>query len=537
MNSVARALAVLTAIAVSLLAVSGAGGTSAQTPKRGGTIAVTGLDEPACLNPLVAACLESSPLFMVEEVLLPAFAVDARFTFRPRLVSGVDVSHQAPYTLTYHIRPEARWSDGVPVTAADFVFTHAVRLARAPSLSPDEQAQLHKVRRVGAVGSKTVRVTLREPFSGWQRLFPNVLPRHALHGQDLSKIWVDRIDDPRTGNPIGSGPFLVESFERGKTLTLVRNPRYWGPHLAWVDRLVLRFDVGFDNVVESLRGDLDIAFRFPKATFAPLLKNPDFRVVSPPAAGYDHLAFRLGEGGSPALRNPLIRRALAYGIDRAAISRAASGPERPLQSVMYLVQSPYQRANWARYRSRPALARSLLAQAGCRRGADGIYFCAGRRLSLRFVTSAGIPPREAMLTTVQAQLRKIGVEVVPVYVPNPAFSTTFLTRGQFDVALFGWLFDPDPAGAGPIYSCRGVDNYTGYCSRPVSRLLAQASRTLGPPAQARILNAADRMIAADVPVLPLFQANPANVVRTSVRGFVKLPLNPLADAENWWLDH
>ncbi len=54
-----------------------------------------------------------------------------------------------------------------------------------------------------------------------------------------------------------------------------------------------------------------------------------------------------------------------------------------------------------------------------------------------------------MLTTVQAQLRKIGVEVVPVYVPNPAFSATFLPSGQFDVALFGWRFDPDPAGAGP----------------------------------------------------------------------------------------
>ena len=141
-----------------------------------------------------------------------------------------------------------------------------------------------------------------------------------------------------------------------------------------------------------------------------------------------------------------------------------------------------------------------------------------------------------MLTTVQAQLRRIGVEVVPTYVPPPAFLGTVLPRGQFDVALFGWLFDPDPAAAGPIYSCRGLDNYTGYCSRPVSRLLARASRTLDPAVQARILNAADRMIAADVPVLPLLQLNPASAVRTSVKGFIKLPANPFADAENWWLD-
>ena len=69
----------------------------------------------------------------------------------------------------------------------------------------------------------------------------------------------------------------------------------------------------------------------------------------------------------------------------------------------------------------------------------------------------------------------------------------------------------------------------------MSRALDRAARTLDPAAQARILNAA-RLIAADLPVLPLIQTNPPTVVRTSVEGFVKLPLNPYADAENWWLE-
>ena len=367
---VIRPTALLAAIAVALLAVSGAGGTSARTPKRGGTIAVGGPDEPACLNPLVTACVETSPLFMVEEVLLPAFDVDARFRFRPRLVSSVDVSHQAPYTLTYHIRPEARWSDGVPVTAADFVFTHAVDLARAPSLPPPEYATpLQHVRRVVAIGAKTVRVTLREPFSGWQTLFPNVLPRHVLQGQDLSKIWVDRIDDPKTGDPIGSGPFLVESFERGKALTLVRNPRYWGPHLARVDRLVLRLDVGLDNVVESLlKGDVDIAFPFPKATLAPLLKNPDFRVLSPPGAGYDHFAFRLGPGGPP-------RSEIPWFVERSPT--ASTGPpsraRRPVPSDRSRASSTSSRARTsARTGRATARSRSWLVRYSARPDAGAV---------------------------------------------------------------------------------------------------------------------------------------------------------------------
>jgi peptide/nickel transport system substrate-binding protein len=528
-----RPIALAASVVVSLLAVSGAGGAGVQTPKRGGTIAVSG-PEPACLNPIVARCLNSSPLFEVEKVLEPAFDVDARFTFRPRLVSGVTVSHRPPLTLTYHIRREARWSDGVPVTSADFVFTHAALLAQASSLPTDLGHPLRHVRRVTAIDAKTVRVTLREPFSGWQRLFPNVLPRHVLQGQDLTKVWVDRIDDPKTGKPIGSGPFLVESHERGEALTLVRNPRYWGPHRARVDRLVIRFDVA-DPVASLLKGGVDIVFSLFTPQVAQLLKNPDFSVMSPPGAAYEHLGFRIGPGGPPVLRNPLVRRAIAYGLDRTAIAKAVSA-NGPLQSIVYLVQSPYRRPNWARYRPKPAVARALLVQAGCKRGADGIFSCAGRRLSLRAVTSAGIPPRQVILETVQAQLRKVGVEVVPTYFAPSAFLNTVLPKGQFEVALFGWQFAPDPASASPVYSCGGVDNYTGYCSRSVSRALAQASRTLDAALQARIMNGADRMIAADVPVIPLLQINPATVVRTSVKGFVTLPYNPYSDAENWWLD-
>ena len=116
----------------------------------------------------------------------------------------------------------------MPITARDFRFTHrAVRLASASAI---RRALYDKVRSVRVLDAKTFRVVLREPFADWRDLYDVVLPRHALAGEDLTKVWTDRIDNPKTGAPIGSGPFLVERFERGKQLTLVRNPRYWGPH-------------------------------------------------------------------------------------------------------------------------------------------------------------------------------------------------------------------------------------------------------------------------------------------------------------------
>ena len=109
-----------------------------------------------------------------------------------------------------------------------------------------------------------------------------------------------------------------------------------------------------------------------------------------------------------------------------------------LNSAVYLTQSRYYEPNWSAYRYRPAEARRLLEQAGCRRGADGIFSCGGQRLSLRFVTTAGISSRAQALSLIQAQLRAAGVEVVPEFAAPGAFFGQILPQGAFDVALFSW---------------------------------------------------------------------------------------------------
>jgi peptide/nickel transport system substrate-binding protein len=544
---VVRAIALLAALAVALLAVSGAGGAATQqTPKRGGTVifgtSSGAIVEPACMNVLVVKCAAAQPFFLaftLEEVLEPAFDVGPDFTFRPRLVSRVTVTSRPPFTLTYRIRAEARWSDGVSVTARDFVFTHETRVAHRAALGPEDRAVLGHVRRVTAAGPKTVRVVLRSRFAGWHTLFGNVLPEHVLEGRDLSKTWLDGIDDPRTGEPIGSGPFLLESWKRGREFTLVRNRRYWGSHPAFLDRLVIPFGLGDKTRSAFRKGDVDIAWGVFPPEVPALRREPGLRVTSPPSSNFEPLSIRVGRGGHPALKNRLVRQAIAFGLDRAGLARQLFGAiasTKSLDSVVYLIQSPFYEPNWSRYRPRPALARRLLGQARCRPGADGIYVCAGNRLSLRFITTAGVPPRELVLKSMQVQLRKIGIEVVPTYAAPQTLFSTILPRGTFDVALHGWGFDPNPTQASTLFGCGALYNWTGYCSRSVQRGLDRAARTLDAGAQARILNRVDVQVSRDVPMVPLFQLPLSTALRTSVRNFRTLPLNPLSDAENWWLD-
>jgi peptide/nickel transport system substrate-binding protein len=533
---VIRPIALAAAIAVSLLAVSGAGaGEAQQTPKRGGTLVFRLIGpEPGCLNVLLTSCGLGGPDW-VEKVLQAPFEVGPDFTFEESLVSRVDYTRRRPFTLTYHIHPAARWSDGVPITAQDFIFTlRAIRRHGTPELR-----DLHApVRSARAVDRKTVRVVLRPRFASWRALFGNILPSHALRGSDLTQVWSDRIDDPSTARPIGSGPFLVERLERGRQLVLRRNSRYWG-RPAYVDRLVIRFVQSPSDPSDELSsGELDVATGIPPADVPAVRRQPGVRVAALASAAFEQLAIQLGPNAHPALRNKLVRRALAYGIDRTALVRQILSEIDPsarvLDSAMHVTQSRYYEPNWGAYRYRPAEARRLLAQAGCRRGADGIFSCGGRRLSLRFVTTAGFPPRAQALPLIQAQLRAAGVEVVPVFAAPPAFFGQILPQGTFDVALFSWLSYPGGSRVG-IFGCGGAQNYTGYCQRLVTAHLNQAERTLDERAQARVLNRADRGLASDVPTIPLYHFVVTAAYDTSARNFVFNPWNPFWNAENWWL--
>jgi peptide/nickel transport system substrate-binding protein len=516
-----------------------------QTPRRGGAVVVGTLTEPACLNAFLARCHGNIPPagHIMNLVLRGAFEIGRGFTWQHDLVSDVAFTTKAPFTLTYRIRPEATWSDGVPVTARDFLFTHRTLLGLTET--DREPLGLQFVRSVEIVDARTVRVVLRSKFAGWRGLFSNVLPRHALRGEDFSSVWLDRIHNPKTGAPIGSGPFLVQDRERGRAVTFTRNPRYWGPHRAYVDRIVLRFGSP-DESLEWLRtGQLDLVMGIGGSgqQVQAFRLLPGVRVLAAPGPLWEHFDIRLGRGGHPALEIKAVRQALAYGMDRAAVARVYGSlgqGYRPAESAVSLSASPGYRPNWSRYGHRPDEARRLLERAGCRRGADGVYVCAGERLALRFVTTAGAgSPRERALTLVQERLGRIGIAVTPVYAPGAVLFNQILQSGNFDLALFNWIrITPDDGRQVDLYGCGGIQNLSGYCQRLVTKDLDQATRILDLARQAQVLNRADAQLARDVPVIPVVERAVFAAFSTSVRN-VNLDTrawNPFQNAENWWLD-
>src|SRR5262245_9776256 len=173
-----RPIALAVVIAASLLAISGGGAATQQTPRRGGTLVYRLFSaEPACLNILSDSCVGPSALFgITDAVLEKPFELLPNFTYRSQLATA-SFTRRRPFTLTYRIDPEARWSDGKPITSTDFVFTlDAIRKYGA-----QDQRDLHSVvRSIHTVDAKTFTVVLKPRSSVWRDLFGNVLPSHAL---------------------------------------------------------------------------------------------------------------------------------------------------------------------------------------------------------------------------------------------------------------------------------------------------------------------------------------------------------------------
>jgi peptide/nickel transport system substrate-binding protein len=534
---------VLATVVVGAALVAPAAGTPVQVPKHGGTL-VTGrpaFSEPGCLNLFTCNEVDDPAL---TQTLEGAFEVGPDLVPRPNLVSSVTIGRDPP-SLTYHIRPQARWSDGVPVTARDFEFTQQV-FARHYE---DPEGFYSNVRSTRILDAKTFRVVLRRPFAAWRNLYSMVLPGHALAGQDVTKIWGERVDNPRTGQPIGSGPFLVSRLERGKQIVLVRNPHYWGPHVAYLDGIVERFMTPDprDPLAQIRDNHVDLGFTLGGGAVISadeareIQKLPGWRVTAWPVPAIEHFTFRVGPGGHPALRLKLVRQALAYGIDRVAIAReiqqdVPASIRKTTDSTVFLPTEVFYQPTWRRYRYDVARARKLLDQAGCRLGSGGIYECAGERMRLRVVTTAGAPARQRIVELATAELRAVGVEVEPVYAPPNVFLGQILPNGDFDVALFTWGGLTDATRVWPDVLCGDAQNFGGYCSRLVARDAEQ--NIIGTPeARARVLNHLDAKLANAAPVLPVVQQAFRAYYRSNVHGLVfgGSQFEFGQNSEDWWV--
>lgn len=513
------------------------------TGGQGGTVVFGADQEPDILNSdLTAGNLQATSIVTVP-LFAGAYTLTPDFEYVPDLIDGEAEVTEDPFTVTYRIKDEAAWSDGTPITADDFEFTWQTKIN--PDFDITSRTGYELITSAEKPDDKTITFTFSEPFASYRTLFNTtdgngVLPKHVLEGQDFDTVWNDAIVNPETGEPIASGPFMFDSWNKGRDLTIVRNEDYWGEP-AGLDSIVFRFLEDSNTQVQALRGgEIDMMYPQPQLDLVEQLESIE-GIETQISAGtvYEHLDFNLAV---PPLEEKFVREAIARGIDRDAIVQAVIAPIQPdaevLQSVIYVPNQEEYEPHFDIYDYDPQAATTLLEDNGCTREGQGNYVCGETELTFGYTTTAGNEARELQLQVIQAQLAEIGIGIESATGPAAqVFGDTLPAgpEGAWDLFNFAWVASPDPVGNIAIFECDGEQNYNSYCDEEVTAQLQATNSLVDEEERAALFNEIDEALAEDLPLLPLYQKPTLLAFHNRIQGPQDNPTNqgPTWNAGEW----
>lgn len=462
--------------------------------------------DPMSFNPSTLA--DDFAYAIVQNIYNRLVKLDAAKEVIPDLAHSWEVSEDGR-AITFHLRDDAFWHDGEPVTSADVKYTFDTIRAN-PSYYFSSRMQL--VESVEAPDDYSVVFHTEEPDAsliadlGWYATF--IIPKHLF---DVGIPWED---NPVSMDPIGSGPFKFHSFRQGVGTTLVPNPDYHegAPKL---DRLIFSIVPDDATAVQALiNGEIDVLEGVP-ATDVPILQaDPNIRLVlneypSPMRIIFNH--------DHPLSGDPVVRRAIAYAIDRDEISTKIFNGIQPPEYSMYpsLIGWAANTVDTAPHFDIEA-AVQLLEDAGHTRDADGFFI---RGLTIDVFEGWGYPDA-AML--ISATLRQAGIELrVQVHEFNAWFQKVGLDR-DFILQMQGGFMGPDPNALYNRYATGVGGNYGNYSNLEFDELLRQARSTGDQEERARLYKEAQAILAAELPFLPLVAYAAYDANRTE---FVNLPID------------
>jgi peptide/nickel transport system substrate-binding protein len=535
--------ALLAALAIAATGSARVNGSDSASAGKAGTL-VFGAEQGGgpdwCLNLILDVdCNAFWNVVFQTPVIRGAFLVTPDFKYKPDLISRYKLQTR-PMRVTYYIRANARWSDGVQVTGKDWRFTW--QTATNPKYKEHiDPLGWEDIRSVTGNG-KVVKVTFKKNFAAWRGLFNYVLPQHALAGTDMLTVWNDCICNPKKDNaPISNGPFLLTRFDRGSGITLTKNRRGWYGKPAKLDSIVFRFITNTNSEIQAIRsGEVDAIYPQPQLALADLRGQAGLRVVTHLGLQWEHIQIQQGTKGNPLAKQKWLRQALITSLNRSAAARALYGTLNPrvgvLNSVSRLTnERTYNPKHFNKWNYNPAKVNQMMNAHNCSKGGDGIFRCGGTKVSFDFASTTGNALRALAFTIFQDQAQRAGIELRNGFVPAGTLFGSKLPAHDFDLAMFTQIVTTDPHYVVSTFSCGSPSNYMEYCNRTVTNLLGRSDRELNDAKRLALVNRAGAIMGNDVPVIPLFQRPTYFVFKTSVKGMVDNPTSqgPSFNAESW----
>jgi peptide/nickel transport system substrate-binding protein len=498
---------------------------AAGAPHDGLTIGITQF--PATLNPNIDAMAAKS--YVLGMALRPFTVYDARWTLvcllctrLPSIANGLAVpvdlgGGRKGVDLTFTIRPDATWGDGVPVTTKDVLFTYAV--GRQPQSAVSDAELYRRITGIDAKDDKTFTMHLDKLTFDYAAindfmLLPEHIERPAFADPAQYRVRTRYNTDP-TNPGLYDGPYRIAEVAPGSHILLVPNPRWRGPP-GHFKRITVRaventaaleanlLSGTIDMVAGELGLSLDEALAFEKQHGAA------FHMVYKPGLIFEHVDLNLAR---PALADRRVRQALLFATDRQAISRSLFAGREPVADSFVSPLDPGYSAEAPRYRYDPKRAAALLDAAGWHAQGGGLRHNArGQALAFDLMTTAGNRTRELVEQVLQSQWRQIGIDVRLKNQPARVLFGETLPHRQFDTAMYAWISAPEDVPRSMLHSQEIPDaangyagqNDTGFKNPEMDRLIDALEIELDPKKRKALWGEVQRLYASELPSLPLY---------------------------------
>jgi peptide/nickel transport system substrate-binding protein len=348
-------------------------------------------------------------------------------------------------TWTYTLRPNLKWSDGQPLTSEDIAYT--VNRARKEEWLNYTSVVANLTATAPDPNTVVIHSKVTDPKLPTMDVY--ILPKHIWEKQDAKAITKYAALDG-----VGSGPFVLDHFEKGQFARFKANPYYYGGKSP-ISTVVLRVFNNPDAMVAALkRGEIDAAEDVPGTAFHQLEKDPNIQTVQGNQGAMEEFAINGGDGlkkPHPALLDPRVRQAIAHAIDKQTIvKRVLAGLGTPADTLSVSPDTSWSPKipDGQRLDFDIAKANQILDQAGYKdTNGDGIREMpgGGRALKLRYAVRSEGDAGEPTAELITGWLRQIGIATTQkVY--NDSQLTELIGKGDYDLFVWGWtpFVDPDP---------------------------------------------------------------------------------------------
>jgi len=511
---------------------------SSSAPARGGRLIIGVQQEPELLSEILNSMATNN---MVCNLLFSKFVkYDDHFNLVPDLITaiptvengGISADHR---TYTYHLRANARWHDGVPVTSRDARFTYEIIMD--PRVQVESREGWDVVDNVQTPDDTTIVFHLKRPYPDFvaETFYDeSVLPEHLLKNARGDLFH----SAPFHRAPVGSGPFKFDGWVPGSHLTLVANHDYYGKG-PYLDQIIFKFVPNENALLLQLKtGEIDM-FDNANINFIKSLEDiAGIHVYETPMLMYEHLDLNTD---NPILKDVRVRRALSYATNKQEIAdRIYNGLVKVAALDEFDASGYYSAEAAARATFDLAKARRLLLEAGWKdTDGDGIADKNGRPLKLSIATSAGQPNRERTELVLRDQWHKVGVDLeLGNYSPTVLYGTYedggILKRGKFDVAMYAWLSSPAPSRREALYASTSIppagQNHPRYVNDEITRLLEEGGNEVDESERGAIYRRVQDILVDDAPVIPLFWYTAIDPVTTRLHNFRP---NATQSADTW----